>query len=64
MDSARLQGISEALARIPTDLQGKFQAALQSRRDITWRPHELWLHWPNAVMQSGLLDPGSPSLNS
>ncbi|WP_420722505.1 hypothetical protein [Hwanghaeella sp. LZ110] len=63
LDSCRLRGIPNALERLPASVAGHCKDTLNARAKLTWRPDKIWMHWPNAVKQSGLLKNGPPSLN-
>jgi hypothetical protein len=52
-DSCRYRGLAGALALLPKDKQGAYEAAIKSA-DPLWLPKALWGHWPEALKTSGL----------
>jgi hypothetical protein len=62
LDNCRLQGIPNALNELPSSIRIPCESTMQARAKLTWRPDKIWMHWPNAVKQSGLLENGPPSL--
>jgi hypothetical protein len=57
-DSCRYRGLAAALALLPKDKQGAYEAAIKSVAPL-WLPKVLWSHWPEALKTSGLDPVGS-----
>lgn len=55
LDSCRLRGVDNALARVPQPLAAELSVALHDAETVCWRSQKLWSLWPIAVEASGLL---------